>query len=316
MRNKVTCLLLLIGTFAYTVTAQTDPAVVEVRTDTIIRVQTDTVTAYVRPAMGRSPGYPVQTRYVNRAVMYGVGAANVFDTYLSPQEYTGVELRISRETMRMTRLFDGNVSLQNYLQAHLSYTHNHVDNNNTFAGLINWNYGLHYQLRITDNFKLLAGGLADMNLGFAYNLRNGNNPANAKAYINLAASGMAIWKLRIRNYPMTLRYQANLPFMGVMFSPNYGQSYYEIFTLGEYSGVVRFTSLHNQPAIRQMVSADIPVAGIKMRFSYLWDVQQAHVNKIKSHTYSHVFMVGFVRDLYRIPPRSDPYIFLGSSTVY
>ncbi len=305
MRNKVTCLLLLIGAFTYSLTAQTDAAAAEARTDTVIRVQTDTVTVYVSPAMGRSPERPVLTRYVNRAVMYGVGAANVFDTYLSPQEYTGIEGRISRETMRMTRLLDGNVSLQNFLQAHLSYTHNHVDNNNTFAGLVNWNYGLHYQFRITDNFKLLAGGLADMNLGFAYNLRNGNNPANAKAYINLAASGMAIWRLRIRNYPLTLRYQANLPFMGVMFSPNYGQSYYEIFTLGEYSGVVRFTSLHNQPAIRQMVSADLPVGGIKMRFSYLWDVQQAHVNKLKSHTYSHVFMVGFVRDLYRVSPRGQ-----------
>lgn len=314
---------MLIGAFTYTLPARTEPPGVEVQSDAAapakvvskdtVYVLKDTVYVYRYPAMGRSPEKPVQTRYVNRAVMYGVGAANVFDTYLSPQEYTGIEFRISRETMRMTGLFDGNVSLQNFLQAHLSYTHNRVDNNNTFAGLVNWNYGLHYQFRVTDNFKLLAGGLADMNLGFAYNLRNGNNPANAKAYINLAASGMAIWKLRIRNYPLTLRYQANLPFMGVMFSPNYGQSYYEIFTLGEHSGVVQFTSLHNQPAIRQMLSADIPVGGIKMRFSYLWDVQQAHVNKIKSHTYSHVFMVGFVRDLYRVHPK---YSFPGKTKAY
>ena len=161
--------------------------------------------------------------------------------------------------MRMTTLGDGNVSVQNFFQANLAYTHNRVDNNNTFAGLVNWNYGLHYQFRITDNFKLLAGGMGDFNGGFVYNLRNTNNPASARAYINLDASGMAIWHTKIKNYPLALRYQVNLPVIGVMFSPHYGQSYYEIFTLGHASGVVRFTSLHNQPALRQMLSVDFPI---------------------------------------------------------
>lgn len=56
------------------------------------------------------------TRYVTRATMYGVGYTNVFDTYLSPQEYKGIEFRISRETMRMTTLGDGNVSVQNFFR--------------------------------------------------------------------------------------------------------------------------------------------------------------------------------------------------------
>lgn len=154
--------------------------------------------------------------------MYGVGYTNVFDTYLSPQEYKGIEFRISRETMRMTTLGDGNVSVQNFFQANLAYTHNRVDNNNTFAGLVNWNYGLHYQFHITDNFKLLAGGMGDFNGGFVYNLRNTNNPASARAYINLDASGMAIWHTKIKNYPLALRYQVNLPVIGVMFSPTTG----------------------------------------------------------------------------------------------
>ena len=183
-----------------------------------------------------------QSRLVTRATMYGVGFTNVFDTYLSPQEYTGIDFRVSRESMRMTKWMDGKLSLQSFFQADLGYTHNKVDNNNTFSALANWNYGLHYNFPITSNFKLLAGGLADLNGGFVYNLRNTNNPASARAYINLDASGMAVWDLRIKNYPLTLRYQVNLPLMGVMFSPHYGQSYYEIFSLGNSSGVVIFTS--------------------------------------------------------------------------
>lgn len=244
-----------------------------------------------------------KTRFVTRATMYGAGFTNVYDTYLSPQEYKGVDFRILRESMRMTKWMDGNVSLQSFFQADFGYTHNRVDNNNSFSGLANWNYGLHYNFRITPNFKLLAGGLIDLNGGFVYNLRNGNNPAQARAYVNLDASGMAIWDLKIKNYPISLRYQVNLPFAGVMFSPNYGQSYYEIFTLGNWGGVINFTSLHNQPSVRQMLTVDFPVGKAKMRLAYLWDAQQSKVNDIRTHTYSHVFMVGFVKELFLIRDR-------------
>lgn len=244
-------------------------------------------------------------RYVTRATSYGVGFTNVFDTYLSPQEYKGIDFRLSRETIRMTRLFDGNVSVQNFFQADLGYTHNRADNNNMFSGLVNWNYGLHYQFRLTENFKLLAGGLLDLNGGFVYNLRNSNNPASARAYINLDASGMAIWHLKVKHYPLTLRYQVNLPVIGMLFSPHYGQSYYEIFSLGHASGVVRFTSLHNQPSLRQLLTVDLPIGKTNMRFSYLADLQQYKVNHLKTHTYSHVFMVGVVKELYRLPNKKN-----------
>lgn len=239
-------------------------------------------------------------RYVTHATMYGAGTLNLFDTYLSPQEYKGIDFRISRESMQMTRLFDGNISAQNFFQADLGYTHNRIDNNNTFSVLVNWNYGLHYQFRITNNFKLLAGLLGDFNVGFVYNLHNSNNPASARAYINLAASSMAIWHLKIKRYPITLRYQVNLPVAGVMFSPHYGQSYYEIFTLGNNHDIIKFTSLRSQPSLRQMFSIDLPIHFTKIRFSYLADLQQSNLNNIKTHTYSHVFMVGVVKDLYRI----------------
>ena len=237
--------------------------------------------------------------------MYGAGYTNVYDTYLSPQEYKGIEFRLSRESIRMTKLFDGNVSTQSFFQANLSYTKNRAETSNAFAGLVNWNYGLHYQFRINEHLKFLAGGMGELNGGFIYNLRNSNNPASAKAYINLAASGMIIYNFKIKRYPMTLRYQLNLPLLGVMFSPDHQQTYYEIFTLGNTDNIIRFTSLHNQPSARQMLSVDFPVRYSKMRFSYLCDIQQSHLNGLRTHTYSHIFMVGFVKTLYRIRSK-DP----------
>ena len=161
------------------------------------------------------------------------------------------DFRISRESMRMTRLMDGNVSLQTFFQADLGYTHNKVDNKQYI--LPDWPTGTTACIIIFQSRQFQTACRRDrrLNGGFVYNLRNGNNPAQARAYINLAASGMAIWDLRIKNRPITLRYQVNLPLAGIMFMPNYGQSYYEIFTLGHWDGVVNFTSLHNQPSLRQ-----------------------------------------------------------------
>src|SRR5574344_2886534 len=96
-------------------------------------------------------------RFVTRTNMYGVGYTNVFDTYLSPQEYTGMEFRYSRESNRLTKMADGKISVQTFFQSHIGYTENKADNNNTFSGLANWNYALHYNFKINEHFKVLAG---------------------------------------------------------------------------------------------------------------------------------------------------------------
>lgn len=239
------------------------------------------------------------TRYVMRSTLFGVGHSNVFETYLSPLEYTGTEVRFLHESMRMTRLLGGKVSGQSLIQVNASYNKNISQTAEMYAGLVNWSYALHYQFRMNDDkLKILVGPILDLNGGVVYNRRNSNNPAQAKAYGGLGASGMLIYKFRIARYPLTVRYQANLPLLGVMFSPEYGESYYEIFSLGNGGRNVVFTSLHNNPSLRQMVTLDFPIRNVTMRVGYVCDIQQSKVNNLKSHAYSHDFMIGFIRNLY------------------
>lgn len=255
------------------------------------------------------------TRHVMRSVMIGAGHNNTFETYLSPLEYKGPEVRFAYETMRMTRLMDGNVSAQNLFQLHASYTENISQTNHTYGGLVNWSYALHYQFRPAKGLKILFGPMLDLNAGVVYNRRNSNNPAQAKAYGGLGASGMLIYRFRIKNYPLTVRWQANLPLLGVMFSPEFGESYYEIFSLGNGGRNVVFTSLHNNPSLCQLLTLDFPVGNTVMRVGYVCDLQQAKVNNLKSHTYSHDFMIGVVRNLYLFhgkkhmttPPKITPF---------
>lgn len=239
-------------------------------------------------------------KYIVRSVMVGAGKTNVYDTYLSPLEYRGPELRFMHESMRMRRLMGGSVSAQRIVQVNASSTDNISKSGKSYSGMVNWTYALHYQYNVDDRLKILFGPMLDLNGGFIYNTRNSNNPAQAKVYGSIDASAMAIYKLRIDHYPMTLRYQANIPFMGLMFSPEYGQSYYEIFSLKHSGKNVLFTSFHNAPTVRQMLTLDFPIGKTIMRAGYLCDIQQAKVNNLKSHFYSHNFMIGFVRNFQMI----------------
>lgn len=239
-------------------------------------------------------------RYVVRSTLWGLGVSNIFDTYLSPLEYKGPEMRFMHERMRMTGLMDGKVSTQSIIQFNISQTKNISKTARSYTGMINWSYAMHYQHRASDNFKILFGPMIDTNLGFIYNTRNSNNPAQAKAYLSLDASAMAIYKLKIKNYPIIARYQMNLPVMGMAFSPEYGQSYYEIFSLGHHGRNVLFTSFHNAPSLRQMLTLDFPLGKSLIRTGYLCDVQQFKLNNLKSHMYSHNFMIGFVRSFFLV----------------
>lgn len=242
----------------------------------------------------------LQSRYRVTATTFGIGLQNSLDTYLSPIEYKGPELSIARETIRKTR-FNRNITVQNFFRINAAYLNK--DSRISYSGLANWNYGLHYNFNILPELKILVGGLADMNGGFIYNPKNSNNPASAKAFIDLDLSAMAIYKFKIRNYHMTARYQANIPVAGAMFAPEFGASYYEMFYLGHTDGIVNFTSFHNHFSIRQMLTLDFPCRYVLFRMGYYWEMQQSHLKHIKSHTYSHSFMIGFVRNIKLIRDR-------------
>ena len=243
---------------------------------------------------------PKKQNFVMRSTTFGVGASNIYDTYLTPVEYKGIEFRITSESMRMTRMLRGNVSGQSLLNVNFSLTENDSETGNMYYGMANWSYALHYQFKLSKNLKILTGPFLDLNAGFIYNVRNSNNPAQAKAYGGLGASGMAIYNFKIARYPMKLRYQVDIPLAGLAFSPQYGQSYYEIFELGHRDHNVVFTSIHNAPSLRQMLTLDFPVGNVILRAGYLCDIRQFKVNHLRSHAYSNNFMIGFVRNIYRI----------------
>lgn len=233
---------------------------------------------------------------VNDATLIGIGGYQVKDTYLSPLAYSGWGLRILNERMKVVSLLDYNVSRQQMINLDLSSTRNPAETARDLSGFLDYSMGYHYRFNPIENLKLLAGASIRGEFGFIYNTRNKNNPASAKADIGLNLSAMAIYQLKIKGYPLTIRYQIETPFAGVLFSPHYGQSYYEIFSLGNYEDVVRFSSFHNKFALRNYVTIDFPICNFTLRAGYLNSSYRTNIDDIKCHVFSNSFMIGIVKE--------------------
>ncbi|MDL2215324.1 DUF3316 domain-containing protein, partial [Dysgonomonas sp. OttesenSCG-928-M03] len=181
----------------------------------------------------------------NKATLIGIGKSNIYDTYLSPLKYTGVSLRILNERMKKTSWFNHKFSWQQFIELEFSSVDNPAKNANEYSFLLGYSWGGHYNLVKTDKFRFSAGGSWNINGGVLYNQRNSNNPASARIYTNIHLSAIAFYTWK----NITFRGQMDTPLAGMLFSPEYSQSYYEI-SLGNSVKVVNFASLHNQRALR------------------------------------------------------------------
>ena len=235
-----------------------------------------------------------QERTSSTAWMVGIGHTRQLDTYLSPLEYQGPQLSALRETQRMTHLAGQRISFQSLAQAAFSYTENKPATANEWGGMINYDLGWHYNWYPAKGLRLAAGAMMGADVGFLYNDRNSNNPAQARLNADVSASLTAAYHLALRRQFIGIRYQIRIPMAGCMFSPQYGQSYYEI-SEGSRDHNAVFTHPANAPSFWQTLTADIALRRYTLRIAYLADIRQSHVNHIKAHDFNQAFMIGMVR---------------------
>ena len=254
------------------------------------------------PAMSRAQHIVTDTiipqRIVVKSSQFGVTLLNNLDTYLSNYNHKGLGLNYAHEVFRNARTGNYHWKYQRLFNATAGYA---IQGSNLqYAALIGYSWGGYHPFKVAKGLTLLAGAQIQLEGGTLYNPANGNNPAAAKLRSALAASGMAIYHFPVRRSEWIARYQVDIPLVGAMFAPEFGQSYYEIFGLGHTKNIVAFTHPGNNPSWRHMLTLDIPIKGTTLRISYIADLYQSRINDINCHIYRNTFSLGFARTIFKV----------------
>ncbi|MEN6589188.1 MAG: DUF3316 domain-containing protein [Proteiniphilum sp.] len=231
---------------------------------------------------------PFYERTVNQSTLFGIGKIFLSDSYLSPLTYSGISMSLMHDRIKGSPHFDGKLLVQQQFQIQAGITENPTASASEYYGDISYYLNGLYPVWQSSRFRLLGGGGWEASLGGIYNVRNSNNPGSLKVSTNLNLSAMAVYNWRW----ITFRWQLSTPFVGMFFSPEYGHSYYEIFTLGNNKGTVHFGSFHNQLSLRNYFTVDVPLRNITLRAGYLGDYYQTDVNELVTKIVSHQFMLG------------------------
>lgn len=226
--------------------------------------------------------------------MVGFGATNILDTYLSQEKFTGPGLTFLNITQKERPGKRWHTIVEQ--EANFSFADDRAERSEEMEGTYSIYWGRYLTFRLPHEWRLEAGGLLNGNIGFIYNTSNSNNPAQARFSVNVMPSAVVSKPFSLFRQQFSLRYELNLPLAGLMFSPNYGQSYYEIFNRGNYDHNIVPVTFISAPSLRHQFSIDWRAGrSWDLRVGYLGNYQQAKVNDLKQHVYNHRLMIGIVK---------------------
>ena len=224
----------------------------------------------------------------------GSGPTNLLDTYLSQEKFSGPGLTFLSTVEREEPGSLWSTRIEH--EVNYANVSDRTESRNELEGDYSFLMGRLRRWELDHGWNVQAGALASGTIGFIYNTANSNNPAQARLFFNLMPTGTVSKSFRMWRKSWQARYELNLPVVGVMFSPNYGQSYYEIFSLSNYDHNIVATTVVNAPSLRHELTIGCALRPYTMlTLGYLGDYQQAKVNNLKSHVYTHRVMIGIVR---------------------
>lgn len=221
------------------------------------------------------------------------GYSRVLDSYLTPITYTGWHTALGFEHNQACGFNPERWLRQLSLGVTYDYVENPVGNHSMYHLRATGRWALMHRWNgvFTPRLSLMGGGMTWLQGGMVYNDGNSNNPVSLKAHWTLGLQGTAQYATRLGRVPVTLRYQAALPVAGVWFSPEYDESFYEIY-LGNRKNLVQMGWWGNRFDLDHQLTADFRLGGTILRIGYHNSIERSWANHLNTHITTHAIVIG------------------------
>lgn len=238
--------------------------------------------------------------------LLGAGSVYVYDEYLSPLSHTGFSIFLSTDYIKPLKwgvVDEPNVAFENgkwFNQFVFSMNPSYVSSKagtNIWHGNLELRNNILREVPVGPAWNIAAGGFTAITFGGRYCSDNGNNPGSLDLGLDVGATFSAEYGFTLLHRKVTLSYQGSLALAGLSFSPEYAESYYEIFYLGNTENVVQVTHPFNRQRWWQQWRFVLPAEGRKSgwQLSYWNEGDVRLLNNIRTRVLSNYFTVGYVR---------------------
>lgn len=251
------------------------------------------IIAFAFANIALAQGAEAEERPVVQEYRLEVGGGTALSTYLSPLRYNGTVFGVSGQWSKASQWvpeslvmqFEANGNLRDYLNPAHTASMIGID------GMFTW--GMQWRKRLPHSLQVTAGGSLDLSGGCLYLTRNGNNPVNVYASASLDLNASLSWCFTIGRLPMILADEVRIPSLGCFFSPEYGETYYEIW-LGNHKNLAHCGWWGNNFRINNLLSVKMDFGRTAMEVGYRYDYRSAYASHLNTQVSTHSFVIGII----------------------
>lgn len=196
----------------------------------------------------------------------GFSAININDPYLSPLLYSGIGIRYTHSERQFFSPDNQLWSMEGKISGIAGLTVNPASTSSILYAAADYHWGAYYHYRLEQGVQIIGGANVEANFGYKMNSRNVNNPVNLDLATGMNLSALVRYDIPLRSRFLRLNYSLEIPFIGCMFVPESGASYYEMYTLGNFNNAFHFSSPFNKQGSSSELSLDVPFSHSTWKF--------------------------------------------------
>lgn len=222
-----------------------------------------------------------------------IGGTSVLATYLSPLRYTGKTMSVSGYWTKAMPFNPAHAIMEFKADGNLSSLLNPAKTASMVGLTASFSWGMAWRTKLPFDFQIAAGGAAQIAGGAYYLTRNSNNPVETIAVASLDLTASISKPFRIGRLPVLFSERIQIPSLGIFFSPQYGETYYEIY-LGNREGLVHAGWWGNNFRIDNLLSFTLDFGRTAMTLGYRLYAFNQWANNLNTKIFSNSFVIGVI----------------------